>query len=161
MRIFFYLLLILTLTSCTKEAYYGEAFLDREFYFNDEIYRVDTKRSVWSETNKYYQCPTIGNPVVFYIEFAQKPTPGKYKVVNFSQRNSQQASMTITNWNISTGVLETWKSESGELVVDIIDSVLVNNISTKLIKFQFGGPVYVKNGSGEISSTTGIFYAKY
>lgn len=161
MKILAYLLLILTLTSCTKEAYYGEAFVDREFYFNDEIYRVDTKKSTWIESSKHYQCPTIGTPVVFYVEFSQKPIPGKYKVVNYSQKTSNQASMTITKLDLNTGNLEAWKSESGDLVVDIVDSVLVNNTPTKLVKFQFGGPVIIKSSDGKEYSTTGIFYAKY
>lgn len=161
MKILTYLLLIFfSITSCTKDESPGAYFVDREFYFNDIIYRVDTRKSSWYESDKYYQCPTIGTPVVFYVEFAQKPTPGRYKVTSFSNRLPNEASMTITKWNITTGTLETWKSVSGDLKVSIIDSVLLDNKPTQLVKFEFGGPVVVRSLSGEEASTTGIFYAK-
>lgn len=150
----------LSFASCSKEDYKEKAFVDREFYFNDEIYRVDVKKSSWVESQKYYQCPTIGTPVVFYVEFAQKPTPGRYDVKSFSERNPNQASMTITKWDLNTGILQTWKSKSGDLRINIIDSVLVDNKPIQLVKFEFGGPVYLEGLNGEVTSTTGIFYAK-
>lgn len=159
-KIIYLIIVLFTTISCTKEDYNEKDFLDREFYFNDEIYRVDVKKSSWVESEKYYQCPTIGTPVVFYVEFEQKPTPGKYNVTSFSERVSNEASITITKWDVNTENLETWKSKSGDLRISIIDSVLVNNNPKQLVKFEFGGPVYLEGLSGEISSTTGIFYAK-
>lgn len=160
MRYITFLFPILFLFSCTKDNSPGKDFLDREFFFNDQIYRVDTKKSSWIESSKYYQCPTIGTPVVFYVEFTEKPVPGKYKVVNNSELGGGKSSMTITKWDITTGNLETWKSQSGDLRVSIIDSVLLNNVPTQLVKFEFGGPVELISLSGEKATTTGIFYSK-
>lgn len=160
MRYLILLFSFLSLLSCAKETTTEKAFVDREFFFNDLIYRVDTKKSSWIESNKYYQCPTIGTPVVFYVEFSQKPVPGRYKVVTNSELSGDKASMTITKWDITTGELETWKSQSGDLRIEIIDSVLVNNRPTQLVKFEFGGPVELTSLSGEQATTTGIFYSK-
>lgn len=61
--------------------------------------------------------------------------------VSNSELGGGKSSMTITKWDITTGELQTWKSQSGDLRIEIIDSVLIDNKPIQLVKFEFGGPV--------------------